>query len=98
MDWNEVYNLGLGLFEKATAFVDEALEMKPDAQACCVLGDTLGNLGRWEEAIACYDKALEIKPNYHEAWFNRGVAMGNLGLFEKARSSCLLYTSDAADE
>ena len=34
MDWNEVYNLGLGLFEKATAFVDEALEMKPDAQAC----------------------------------------------------------------
>jgi hypothetical protein len=30
MDWNELYNLGLGLFEKATAFFDEALEMKPD--------------------------------------------------------------------
>jgi tetratricopeptide (TPR) repeat protein len=30
-----------------------------------------------EEAIASYDKALEIKPDYHEAWYNRGFALGN---------------------
>ncbi|MEG4076462.1 tetratricopeptide repeat protein [Microcoleus sp. Pol14C2] len=83
MDWNELYNLGLGLFEKATAFFDEALEMKQDPEACYNQGVTLGNSGKFQEAIASYDKALEIKPDYHEAWNNRGNAMNNLGLFEK---------------
>jgi tetratricopeptide (TPR) repeat protein len=32
-------------------------------------------------------KALEIKPNYHEAWFNRGIALDNLGRWEEAIAS-----------
>jgi tetratricopeptide (TPR) repeat protein len=38
-------------------------------------------------AIASYDRALEIKPDYHEAWNNRGVALGNLGRLEEAIAS-----------
>jgi Flp pilus assembly protein TadD len=40
-----------------------------------------------EEAIASYDKALEIKPDFHEAWNNRGIALGNLGRWEEAIAS-----------
>ncbi|MBW3585367.1 MAG: tetratricopeptide repeat protein, partial [Cyanobacteria bacterium 0813] len=40
-----------------------------------------------EEAIASYDKALEFKPDYHEAWFYRGYALGNLGRWEEAIAS-----------
>ncbi|MGD1850922.1 MAG: tetratricopeptide repeat protein, partial [Cyanophyceae cyanobacterium] len=28
------------------------------------------------------------KPDYHEAWSNRGIALGNLGRFEEAIASC----------
>jgi tetratricopeptide (TPR) repeat protein len=38
-------------------------------------------------AIASYARALEIKPDYHQAWFNRGVALGNLGRYEEAIAS-----------
>ncbi|MGI8500776.1 MAG: CHAT domain-containing protein, partial [Hassallia sp.] len=31
-----------------------------------------------------YDKAIEIKPDYYEAWYNRGIALGNLGQFSEA--------------
>ncbi|WP_375513823.1 tetratricopeptide repeat protein [uncultured Nostoc sp.] len=34
-----------------------------------------------------FDKALEIKPDYHEAWYNRGNALKNLGRLEKAIAS-----------
>ena len=61
MDWNELYNLGLGLFEKATAFFEEALEMKPDHKAYNDRGNALNDVGRFEEARTSCDKALEIK-------------------------------------
>jgi superkiller protein 3 len=41
----------------------------------------------YAKAIASYDKALEIKPDYHEAWNNRGIALGNLGRLEEAIAS-----------
>jgi hypothetical protein len=28
--------------------------------------------------FASYDKAIKIKPVYYDAWFNRGVATGEL--------------------
>jgi len=53
------------------------------------LGIALDEVGRlsneplnkkfFEEAIASYDKALKIKPDYHEAWYNRGNSLANLG-------------------
>ncbi len=41
----------------------------------------------YAKAIASYDKALEIKPDLHEAWYNRGYALGNLGRLEDAIAS-----------
>ena len=41
----------------------------------------------YEQAIASYDQALEIKPDKHEAWTNRGSALGNLGRYEEAIAS-----------
>jgi tetratricopeptide (TPR) repeat protein len=41
----------------------------------------------YEQAIASYDRALEIKPDFHEAWNNRGNALGNLGRYEQAIAS-----------
>nr|NCR02384.1 tetratricopeptide repeat protein [Microcystis aeruginosa L211-11]NCR33960.1 tetratricopeptide repeat protein [Microcystis aeruginosa L211-101] len=38
-------------------------------------------------AIASYDRALEFKPDDHEAWYNRGSALGNLGRDEEAIAS-----------
>ncbi|TAE99500.1 MAG: tetratricopeptide repeat protein [Oscillatoriales cyanobacterium] len=42
---------------------------------------------QYAKAIASYDKALEIKPDKHEAWNNRGNALGNLGRLEDAIAS-----------
>ena len=41
----------------------------------------------YEQAIASWDRALEIKPDDHQAWNNRGNALGNLGRYEQAIAS-----------
>ncbi|MEG3978334.1 tetratricopeptide repeat protein, partial [Microcoleus sp. herbarium8] len=33
------------------------------------------------------DKALEFKPDDYEAWYNRGIALHNLGRFKDAIAS-----------
>jgi tetratricopeptide (TPR) repeat protein len=42
---------------------------------------------QYAKAIASFDKALEFKPDDPEAWYNRGIALGNLGRWEEAISS-----------
>ena len=44
-------------------------------------------MGRYEEAIGCYDKALEINPNYAGTWYNKGVALDELGRYKEAVES-----------
>ncbi|MEH1798955.1 MAG: tetratricopeptide repeat protein, partial [Nostoc sp.] len=39
------------------------------------------------KAIASYDQALKFKPDYHQAWYNRGYALRNLGRTEEAIAS-----------
>ncbi|MEW5855942.1 MAG: tetratricopeptide repeat protein, partial [Cyanobacteriota bacterium] len=51
------------------------------------LGDLLAAGKEYEEAIASYDQALKIKPDKDEAWFNRGIALKNLGRLEEAVAS-----------
>ena len=43
--------------------------------------------GSDEQAIASYDKVIEFKPDDHEAWHNRGIALGNLNRYEQAIAS-----------
>ena len=42
-------------------------------------------LGRHEAAVADYDEAIRLKPNYAEAYNNRGISKGKLGLKDEAR-------------
>ncbi|MDB9485281.1 tetratricopeptide repeat protein [Dolichospermum circinale CS-537/01] len=41
----------------------------------------------YQAAISSYDKAVEFKPDDHEAWYNRGISLKNLGRYEEAISS-----------
>jgi len=41
----------------------------------------------YENALTSCDKAVEIKPDYHAAWYNRGVALSDLGRKEEAIQS-----------
>ncbi len=43
--------------------------------------------GNLQAAIASYDRAIEIKPDYHKAWYNRGLALDDLGRNEDAIAS-----------
>ncbi len=51
------------------------------------LGNLLYTANEYEEAIASYDQALKFKSDYHEAWYNRGIALGKLGRNEEAIAS-----------
>ncbi|MEH2395083.1 MAG: tetratricopeptide repeat protein [Nostoc sp.] len=41
----------------------------------------------YKEAITSYDQALKFQPDLHEAWYNRGNALSNLGRTEEAIAS-----------
>ena len=51
------------------------------------LGDEKFMQGDLLSAIDSYDKAIQIKPDFHQAWHNRGSALGNLGRHEEAIAS-----------
>ncbi|TYQ31975.1 tetratricopeptide repeat protein [Pseudanabaena sp. UWO310] len=42
---------------------------------------------QYDNAIDSYDRVLAIKPDDHEAWYNRGSALSNLGREEEAIAS-----------
>ncbi|PZO45949.1 MAG: hypothetical protein DCF15_21040 [Phormidesmis priestleyi] len=48
------------------------------------LGDAFYSSNFYEEAIACYDAALAIKPDKHEALYNKGNSLDDLGRREEA--------------
>ena len=72
--------------------IQELLEENhPTSSARTSLLSKLGNLlvaaKEYEAAISSYDQALKIKPELHQAWYNRGYALKNLGRIEEAISS-----------
>ena len=60
--------------------------------------------GKLEDAVDRYAEAIRLDPTLAQAYSNRGSTYLSLGQPEKAISdldqaiSCLLYTSDAADD
>ncbi len=72
--------------------IQELLEedyQTPSARASLLfeLGTLLVAAKEYEAAITSYDQALKIKPDYHQAWYNRGYALNNLGRTEEAIAS-----------
>ncbi|MEH2147378.1 tetratricopeptide repeat protein, partial [Nostoc sp.] len=51
------------------------------------LGNLLSAAKEYEAAITSYDQALKFKPDHHQAWNNRGIALGNLERNEEALAS-----------
>jgi tetratricopeptide (TPR) repeat protein len=54
------------------------------AQKCCDLGGTLREGQRFQHAAAAYSWAVEIDPKFALAWYELGVAYGQLGQYDKA--------------
>jgi tetratricopeptide (TPR) repeat protein len=51
------------------------------------LGNLLVAAKEYEAAVASFDQALKIKPDDHQAWYNRGIALDDLGRLEEAVAS-----------
>jgi tetratricopeptide (TPR) repeat protein/DNA-binding CsgD family transcriptional regulator len=51
------------------------------------LGNLLVAANEYEGAIASYDEVVKIIPSYYRAWYNRGIALLNLGRYEEAIAS-----------
>ena len=51
------------------------------------LGNNFHELQAYQQAVDCYQIAVNFKPDKDEAWYNRGVALGNLGRFDEAIAS-----------
>ena len=58
--------------------------MEQDAESWFEQGNQQLMAGDFEGAIASYDQAIHLKPEFSEAWYNRGIALGNLGRHEEA--------------
>ena len=53
-------------------------------QADLTRGNMYFELGQYERAIQDYDEAIRLDPEYANAYYNRGIAYGNLGQQELA--------------
>jgi tetratricopeptide (TPR) repeat protein len=50
------------------------------------VGNRLAELGKYALAIASYDRSLDLCPDFFEAWYNRGIALGELAASEEAQT------------
>jgi tetratricopeptide (TPR) repeat protein len=52
------------------------------------LGNIYYHSTRFKETLKACDKAIEIKPDFAEAWYNKGIALGELGRHEEELKAC----------
>ena len=97
------YNKGtalgkLGRHKEALSCFDQAIELKPDADAWYSKGLALGNLSKPEDALRCYDQAIKLKPDSADVWYNKGSERGRRCSPIRAPSRCsqngLVHSSD----
>ena len=43
---------------------------------------------RYDEALKAFDRAIDIDPDEGYAWYNKGSALKNLQIYEKAQACC----------
>lgn len=72
----------------AMALLVEAIKLKPNfCEAWVVRGNVLHSTERHFDALLHYDRAISIKEDLHDAWNNRGLAFGDLGMWDAAEQS-----------
>src|SRR5665213_469064 len=88
-----------GHFVDAVALYNAAIRMAPDlAPAHFNRAAALHSMKRYDEAVEGYDQAITLKPHNASAHHNKGVSLREMSRLNEALCSCLLYTSDAADD
>lgn len=75
------------IFEIQELLQDNYQTRERKAELLRIQGNLFFANNEYEEAVGSYDKALELQPNYHQAWYNRGLALSNLGRHEVAVAS-----------
>jgi eukaryotic-like serine/threonine-protein kinase len=84
---------------EASAALQKALEIRPEANAYSNLGTLLYYQGRYSEAANAYERAIELKPNERLFWANLGDAYRSIaGQAEKARDAYLRAAQLVQDE
>jgi tetratricopeptide (TPR) repeat protein len=64
--------------------LERIAEFPKDAENALLKGNWHYKKGEYQSAIDLYDWAVNLKPDMHEAWYNKGFALGKLGRYEEA--------------
>lgn len=74
-----------GSYQKASFFLQKALEKNPDyPDINNLMGVALSLSGRYREAIAYFERAIKSNPEYIEGHINYALTLNQLGEVEKA--------------
>ena len=90
----QILNRGDNIHEDLLGYIDESpadseyriYESTGDT-SLLLEGDRFLQSERYDEAVDIYTKAIELKPNCLEAWYNRGIALVELGRYQDAIDS-----------
>jgi tetratricopeptide (TPR) repeat protein len=75
----------VGRFNEAIIIFDELLKKQPnDFNVLQVLGALYSQTKQPAKAVDALSRALEINPNFVEAYYNRSIALNELGLLQEA--------------
>jgi len=78
----------LGRLDEALACYNQVLAMKPgETHALNDKGQVLHLQGKYREAVTCYEKSLVIDASTFETWYNKALALVNLGEMDDAMKS-----------
>ena len=64
--------------------LERIVEFPKDAENAFLRGNWHFEKGEYERAVDLFDWASNLKPDMHEAWYNKGCALGKLGRHEEA--------------
>ncbi|MGK7919195.1 MAG: tetratricopeptide repeat protein [Trichodesmium sp.] len=71
-------------WQQAITVTQQIIQVKPEAKAYKMRGNSLQALGKLQEALDSYKKALEIKPNFGEVYANIGTIFAQQKQWEQA--------------
>jgi tetratricopeptide (TPR) repeat protein len=88
-------------YAEALAYIDRAIALSSnDCQAWNYRGNALSGMKGYGEALAAYERAVtfakraggNLAPEYHQAWFNRGLLLVEMGALSRVSASQTLLT------
>ena len=88
--FNSVYNslaknkyIDLDIVQEVAGVPDHFKKETKSQLYSIVICPCIGVIKGHDQAIKCYDEAIRIDPNYADAYYNKGVALGNLEKYDE---------------